>query len=850
MPPSQRLLNGVAAARVCLLKPEKKTAYDQWLRQNLQSIGVQADRSDAYSLDPGLAAAIETRRTRPSAITSGGAEIQSQPKPAVFVGVAVLTVVVVGLAALWWAMGGSGTPREGKHAKADLPALAKSSKEVSLKLPVPAGKKTLTTDAAKQKEESKADEPKAVPVSKPPEPKTEEETKTTPIPDKTAKAKLVALSDHPAKKPVPDEEQATAKKFNPPLADDQKRLMNEIDEVYKPGGAKNLVARVALGHKLLEDGRKNETNRAEQFVLLRRAAEIASDAGEADLMLEAVDAMAAVFNIRPFQVKTRLLKRLLGQGSSGGTSQLSTVSASCVKFAEEAAVNGAIDEAFDVLDAAKKWFAEPIMRAQARVQSAQREARAAARRKGGDGARNPSDAAEREKKVAEAEEELDAIKTAQSALSDCDKSLQQARRDRDTIQSAQERLKIDPDDHVACLVVGRWQCFIQGDWDKGLNLLAKSSDDALKSLAAEELASKPSTTKGKITRGDAWWELAEKAADRSKAAMRRRAGHWYQEALPDLAQGLGKSRVEKRLAQAAEEPMPETDGRSPRVRPPLATAPFNEKIAKMHQARWGKYLGVSAVQTNSIGMKLVLIPPGEFDMGSPKEQIEEELRLYSNYGWGKDRLPCEGPRHRVRITKPYWLGATEVTQEEYQRVMGSNPSRFQGNPKMPVEQVTWDYAVEFCRRLSELPGEKRAKRRYVLPTEAQWEYACRAGSMGRWCFSSQRNPLTEAMEEKILAEYGWFNANADDQTHPVAQKRANVWGLYDMYGNVWEWCLDRYDRDYYTKSATDDPAGSPDGSDHVDRGGSWYDGGRNCRSALRDYVRPGYTRSGLGLRVS
>ena len=149
--------------------------------------------------------------------------------------------------------------------------------------------------------------------------------------------------------------------------------MGEIDEVYKPGEAKDQAAKAALARKLLEDGRKNEANRAEQFVLLRRAGEIARDAGEADLMLEAVDAIAAAgFDIRPFQVKARLLKQLVAQSSSGGASQLSTVSASCVKFAEEAAASGAIDEASDVLDAANKSLAKPIDAGDGRPNARQR----------------------------------------------------------------------------------------------------------------------------------------------------------------------------------------------------------------------------------------------------------------------------------------------------------------------------------------------------------------------------------------------------------------------------------------------------------------------------------------------
>ncbi|MGO8750102.1 MAG: formylglycine-generating enzyme family protein [Thermoguttaceae bacterium] len=289
----------------------------------------------------------------------------------------------------------------------------------------------------------------------------------------------------------------------------------------------------------------------------------------------------------------------------------------------------------------------------------------------------------------------------------------------------------------------------------------------------------------------------------------------------------------------------------PVVAPPFAVAPFDAQKAKKHQETWVKHLGMPVEQTNSIGMKLVLIPPGEFEMGSTKEFVEDELRLH-----GRDRLyrnPClpgEAPRHRVRITKPYWLGVTEVTQEEYQRVMGSNPSKFRGDPKRPVEQVTWDQAVEFCRRLSESPGEKGAKRRYGLPTEAQWEYACRAGSAGRWYFSERSSSVPTASEERLLGEYGWFNANAGGQTRPVGQKRANVFGLSDMYGNVWEFCRDWYDKDYYAKSPTDDPMGPLVGSARVVRGGSWSNPAERCRSATRSSNEPRGRGRNAGFRVS
>ena len=200
-------------------------------------------------------------------------------------------------------------------------------------------------------------------------------------------------------------------------------------------------------------------------------------------------------------------------------------------------------------------------------------------------------------------------------------------------------------------------------------------------------------------------------------------------------------------------------------------------------------------------------------MGSPKDLIEEELRAHSEAWYREDYLQPEAPRHHVRITKPYWLGVTGVTQEEYQKVMGSNPSKFK-DPKRPVEQVSWEEAVEFCQRLSELAGEKSAKRRYGLPTEAQWEYACRAGNEGRRWFSDQSGSVPPALEEKLLEEYAWFR-ELGGQTHPVGMKKPNAFGLYDMYGNVQTWCQDRYNVMYYATSPTDDPTGPPVGSEHV-----------------------------------
>jgi len=234
--------------------------------------------------------------------------------------------------------------------------------------------------------------------------------------------------------------------------------------------------------------------------------------------------------------------------------------------------------------------------------------------------------------------------------------------------------------------------------------------------------------------------------------------------------------------------------------------------------------------TNSIGMKLVLIPKGTFMMGSP---IEEE---------GADN---DEEQHQVTIGKDYYLGVTEVTQGQYEKVMGTNPSYFRGNKVQgessnhPVEQVSWEDAVEFCKKLSDLPEEKKGGRVYRLPTEAEWEYACRAGSKAAYSFGAN---------SKSLGDYAWFGENSGRQTHPVGEKKANAWGLYDMHGNVWELCSDWYGE--YPKGAVSDPSGPNEGSDRVDRGGSWSIEAARCRSACRGWIVPSIRFNGLGFRVA
>ena len=221
------------------------------------------------------------------------------------------------------------------------------------------------------------------------------------------------------------------------------------------------------------------------------------------------------------------------------------------------------------------------------------------------------------------------------------------------------------------------------------------------------------------------------------------------------------------------------------------------------------------VVVNSVGMKLAYIPAGEFEMGSP---IDEK-------GRAGDEL-----RHRVKLTRGFRIGVTEVTQGQWEAVMGYNRSNFKGE-NLPVEKMSWREAVTFCKKLSEKEG-----RVYRLPTEAEWEYACRAGATG--AFAGTGN----------IDEMAWYADNSEETSHPVGTKAANAWGLSDMHGNVAEWCSDRYGADY-PEGEVVDPEGPGEGTYRVVRGGSWSHFVRACRCAARNSVPESYQLRQTGFRV-
>ncbi len=240
-------------------------------------------------------------------------------------------------------------------------------------------------------------------------------------------------------------------------------------------------------------------------------------------------------------------------------------------------------------------------------------------------------------------------------------------------------------------------------------------------------------------------------------------------------------------------------------------------------------LGVSAYGqqpkaiTNSLGMTLVLILKGSFTMGSPSTDAERNVREL---------------QHEVTLSQSFYLGMCEVTQGQYAKVIGNNNNRATATT-IPVRNVSWEDANAFCKKLSELPDEKAAGRFYRLPTEAEWEYSCRATSGAAYSFGDS---------SELLGEFAWFKDGPMFGEFPVGLKKANRWGVYDMHGNVHEWCHDWYAE--YPSDDVTDPKGPRVGTERVFRGGSASDSATKCRSSSRYWILPSFSSTEIGFRVA
>ncbi len=580
-------------------------------------------------------------------------------------------------------------------------------------------------------------------------------------------ASCIAAAGEPAahpKTPVPDAEaQQTAKKAAGELFADRFQQ------------AKTTAEKTALATDMMDAAAKVQAGSADQYVLLKIARDVAAGTGDAATALQAAERLLEQFDEPAAELIGDTL--LTAARESTTSAQYKAVAEAALSFAGQLADADQYETALRVCEAARS--------------SAQR--------------------AKLYPLAKELTGQIEEIKR-QQLLSD-------------EYRKALGVLEDKPTDPEANLAAGRHLCFVKGDWKRGVPMLALGSDAPLKAAAINDLRGANSADE-QAAIGDAWWDLAEAKQGEERETLRLRAGFWYRQAEPKLAVGLAGLKITQRLEELkkVDRELPTASQAATATQAPaLAIAPFAERAATQYQMLWAKHLRIPIVQTNSIGMRFVLIPPGEFDMGS----------------FGSDAN--EAPKHRVRISKPFYLGVCEVTQEEYQRIAGHNPSKFQGEPRRPVEQVDWNEATEFCRRLNELPHERTTGVKYRLPTEAEWEYAARAGTTT--CYSFGDAP-------QMLSANAWWRENSQGQTGPVGQLRPNAWGLCDMHGNVWEWCQDRYARDYYAKSPPCDPLGASEGSDRVVRGGCWSGRADGVRLAIRAGNTPSLRNGFMGFRVA
>jgi formylglycine-generating enzyme required for sulfatase activity len=316
-------------------------------------------------------------------------------------------------------------------------------------------------------------------------------------------------------------------------------------------------------------------------------------------------------------------------------------------------------------------------------------------------------------------------------------------------------------------------------------------------------------------------------------------------------------------------------------RPAALAAPFDATAAQSARAWWSAGLKLPAELTNSLGAKLVLIPAGEFYMGSTPLEIGQVRRIDPTFK--KEWEQEDQPQHRVRISRPFYLGVHEVTRKEFAqfaRTTGyqtdakrdgkggcgfdaatgefrqdpvydwQNPG-FAQNENEPVVNVSWNDATAFCEWLS-----RKEKAVYRLPTEAEWEYACRAGTTTLYCTGDEPESLAavgNVADGTLKTRFpNWSTISGRDGyafTAPAGSFHPNGFGLFDMHGNVWEWCQDWYASGYYAKSPENDPPGPLRGSVRVFRGGSWYDAADLCRSAFRYWDAPTYRDYFLGFRI-
>ncbi len=565
-----------------------------------------------------------------------------------------------------------------------------------------------------------------------------------------------------------------------------KQATDSLNDLFKSelAAAKTNAQRADLASQFLKTGQETKDDPASQYVLLRRAAEMAAAAGQADTAFSAIDQLATSFSLNVTAFAAETLETLNRQPKADHAA-----------LAKRASAMIDASLAADDYDTASKLAAFMVT-----------------------ASRNAKD--------------LSLLKNSNARVID----VATLRGEFNKIGPARKTLEATPLDPEANRIVGRYLCLTKRDWEHGLPMLSLGDDEELKKIAGQELRENKSGSE-MVALGDAWDALAR--GNRQNSAIKERSDYWYRQALP-TSSGVVKIRLERRLGLAA-----------------------------------------NSAKTNTLGMKMVYIKAGEFDMG--EDETHEEL--IKKFPKSAPEIVNTGmPVHHVRITKPFYMGACTVTIGQFRQFVKdqnyrtdgervgdvegwderrkdfakSNSYNWQntGYPQtddFPVVELTWGDAAAFCDWLS-----RKEKKQYRLPSSAEWEYACRAGTTTRFYFGDDPEMMVEygnTMDAAGVAKLPrgrWAIKGNDGYAFaaPVGKFKPNPWGLYDMHGNVAQFCQDWNGEPLPGRFETvEDPVGPASGVNHLARGGGWFQSAVHSRSAGTFAVPPSMQLMTVGFRV-
>lgn len=613
-------------------------------------------------------------------------------------------------------------------------------------------------------------------------------------------------------------------RVNIPSIERQKEITKDLEGAYDLTRMESVAKKQDAAMKLMEASRDEGMSTDERYVVLLTVITLTKETSDVAKWLEAVNALVDMFAVDPQKEKSRLLMEFLQARKPGDQHKLAVEEA--IAISHVAARENRYADATSLLNSAA----------------------ASIRRAAG----------------------TDSLK---KLVTEAISIVAAREKEWKAFQAACKKLEANADDPPANFVVGRWHALQEADWKTALPFLVKANDPKWKAAAQIEQV-EPSDAMAQVAIGDAWFEIGEAEVGTARTALHLHAGKWYEEAHPQLDSVLKKQAILKRLDKIASlkatvAPPKKAWHGWPIAAPPPAIVPFDAKQAKRHQEAWASYLKIPVDYTNNIGMKFRLVPPGEYLMGSKDAEIEQALVDAGRDENLKGFIRSEGPQHNVILTQPIYVGVHEVTQVQYEKVMGKSPALFSpmGEGKShvagmdttnhPVEMVSWNDAAEFCTKLTYQAKLKPFYLRegetitllngtgYRLPTEAEWEFVCCAGTTTRFWHGDKDDDLVPT---------AWSGMNAGERTHAVGKLQANPFGIFDLHGNVWEWVHDGWQPTYYgefiNKPAINPSGSFPAGLQRVIRGGAWNDIPSWCRARNRFPREPTFRKDNLGFRVS